>query len=89
MKACLLDATLILEHISKRRFKMKMHDLPKTGFVRQSQLIPHLIPVSSSTLWRMVKNGSFPKPIKLSARTSAWRVEDVREWIESVGKESQ
>ncbi len=51
------------------------------GFLRESQIIPALIPVSSTTLWRMVKAGSFPKPIKLSARVTAWRAREVRAWM--------
>ena len=55
--------------------------LPETGFIRQAQLIPHILPFSSATLWRMVKNGTFAKPVKLSERVTAWRCEDVRSWI--------
>lgn len=57
--------------------------LPETGFVRQSQLIPGIIPFSSATLWRKVNAGDFPKPLKLSDRITVWRAEDVRQWIES------
>lgn len=53
-------------------------ELLATGYIRQAQLIPAIIPVSSPTLWRMVKAGTFPAPVKLSARVTAWRVEDVR-----------
>ena len=56
-------------------------NLPANGFVRQSQLIPHIIPFSSSTLWRKVKAGEFPAPVKLSSRVTAWRAEDVRAWM--------
>ncbi len=58
-------------------------DLPTTGYVRQSQLIPAIVPFSSATLWRNVKAGTFPAPVKLSDRVTAWRVEDVRAWMES------
>lgn len=58
-------------------------DFPKTGFVRQAKLIPNVIPFSPATLWRKVKDGSFPAPVKLSERVTAWRVEDVREWMQS------
>jgi len=61
-------------------------DLPETGFVRQSQLIPHIIPFSSSTLWRKVKSGEFPAPVKLSSRVTAWRAEDVRAWMQKFGE---
>jgi predicted DNA-binding transcriptional regulator AlpA len=57
--------------------------LPTTGFVRQYQLIPMIVPFSSATLWRKVVRGEFPRPVKLSARITAWRVEDVRAWMAS------
>lgn len=61
--------------------------LPETGYVRLSQIvgspkadppIPAIIPISKSHLWNMVKDGRFPKPVKLSERCTAWRVEDIR-----------
>ena len=58
-------------------------ELPKTGYLRQSQLIPGILPFSSATLWRMVKSGDFPAPVKLSERVTAWRVEDLRSWMDS------
>lgn len=33
-----------------------------------------------------MKDGRFPKPTKLSARTTAWRVEDIRALIASHDK---
>ncbi|WP_413454054.1 helix-turn-helix transcriptional regulator [Erwinia persicina] len=39
------------------------------------------LPFSSATLWRRVASGTFPKPIKISARITAWRAEEVKEWI--------
>lgn len=56
---------------------------PSTGYFRQSQLIPGIIPISSATLWRMVKKGTFPAPIKLSQRVTAWRVADVAAWMQA------
>lgn len=56
-------------------------NLPDTGFLRQAQLIPDVVPISSATLWRKCKVGSFPKPVKLSKRVTAWRVGDVRAWL--------
>ena len=57
-------------------------DLPNTGFLRLPQVL-ELIPISKSSWWAGCKNGRYPKPIKLSARTTVWRVEDIRELIES------
>lgn len=59
------------------------YTLPETGFVRQKQLIPSIIPFSRTTLWRKVKESTFPAPVRISAGAVAWRVEEVRAWIES------
>ena len=64
--------------------------LPETGFLRLANIIgdakasppiPAIIPVSKSTWWSGVKTGRYPKPIKLGPRITAWRVEDIREFI--------
>lgn len=55
--------------------------LPEVGFIRQAQLIPAIVPFSNATLWRKVKDGTFPAPVKLSPRVTAWEVGKVREWI--------
>lgn len=58
--------------------------LPETGFLRQPQVLI-FVPISRSTLWRRVQAGTFPGPVKLSARVTAWRAEDVRRWIDQQG----
>ena len=63
-------------------------DLPASGFIRQAQLIPSLLPISSATLWRKVKSKDFPAPVKLSSRVTAWRVGDVRAWMAAQSKEA-
>ena len=62
--------------------------LPQTGFVRLPQIIAPNgpIPVSKSTWWAGIKDGRFPQPIKLGARITVWRVEDIRNLIESGGR---
>ena len=59
------------------------NSLPDTGFVRLDSILAPKgpIPVSKSTWWEGVKTGRFPKPIKLGPRTTAWRIEDIRELI--------
>jgi predicted DNA-binding transcriptional regulator AlpA len=66
--------------------KSTFDTLPDTGYLRQSQLIPDVVPISSATLWRKCKAGTFPKPRKLSERVTAWRVGDVRNWLEAQSK---
>jgi predicted DNA-binding transcriptional regulator AlpA len=56
-------------------------DLPDSGFIRLRFLTSTIIPFSTSTLWRKVRKGEFPSPLKLSANVTAWRIGDVREWL--------
>ena len=64
--------------------------LPDSAHIRQSDLIESSkspsapLPFSHSTLWRKVKDGSFPAPVKLSERVTAWQVGAVRSWLESI-----
>jgi len=55
--------------------------LPPTGYLRLRQVLA-LIPVSKTTWWDGVRTGRYPRPVKLSPRTTAWSVEDIRELIE-------
>jgi hypothetical protein len=68
-------------------------NLPTEGLLRLSQIIgnpnveppiPAIIPVSKSSWWEGVKKGRYPQPIKLGPRTTAWRVEDIRNLISGV-----
>lgn len=54
------------------------------GFLRLPEVLK-LFPVSKSTWWQGVKDGTYPQPVKLSPRTTAWRVEDIHNLISSVG----
>lgn len=58
---------------------------PKTGLVRLKEILGPKgpIPVSKSTWWDGVKSGRFPKPIKLSARVTCWKAEDIRALYEA------
>lgn len=50
-------------------------------FVRLSTMLKErIIPFSAPTLWRRVKDGSFPAPVKLSPGVSAWRLRDIEAW---------
>jgi predicted DNA-binding transcriptional regulator AlpA len=40
-----------------------------------------LLPASPATIWRKVKDGSFPKPVKLGDRITAWQVSEIEEWL--------
>lgn len=39
------------------------------------------IPVSRASWWAGVRNGRFPRPVKLGERTTAWRESDIAKLI--------
>ena len=54
--------------------------LPETVFVRLPQILS-LIPISRSAWWAGIREGKFPKGIKLGTKTTVWRAEDIRALI--------
>ena len=61
-------------------------ELPGSSFVRLHQLIAfRIIPFSAATTWRRVRDGTFPKPVRISPQVTAWRVGDIREWAKCPG----
>ena len=67
---------------------MSKNLLPETGFIRVPEIIK-LIPIGKSTWWAGVKAGRYPKPVKLGKRTTAWRVEEIRNLIANLDKEGK
>jgi len=39
-----------------------------------------LIPVVRSTIWKWVRRGRFPKPVKIATRQKAWYADEVAAW---------
>ena len=66
--------------------KLSIHDTP-AEFLRVKDLIKFLT-LSQSTIWRKVRAGEFPKPVKLSDAVTAWKTSDVIAWIKNVGNDS-
>jgi len=62
-------------------------EMQNTGFLRFPQ-VQQRFPVSKSVWYDGIKSGLYPKPVKLSARTSAWRVSDIDALVEKVGGEA-
>jgi len=64
-----------------------MNDIPETGFLRLSQVLS-VIPLGKTCWWEGVKSGRFPRPVKLSARCTAWRAEDIRQLISDLSHQA-
>ena len=45
--------------------------------------ISSLTKLSSSTIYRLVQAGEFPRPIKLAAHASGWLESDIEDWIQA------
>ena len=54
------------------------------GFLRLPEILK-LFPVSRSTWWQGIKDGKFPQGVKLTPRTTAWRVADIQKLLDEVG----
>ena len=63
-------------------------DIPSTGFLRLPQVL-ELFPISKSAWWKGCATGRYPKPVKIGPRTTVWRAEDIRAFIENAGKEGE
>ncbi len=48
-----------------------------------------LTKLGRTTIYRFINEGTFPSPIKLGERSSAWIAEEVEEWIQSRIDESR
>ena len=60
-----------------------LDELPDYSLVRQKDLQRlKVLPFSVPTLWRLVAAGAFPKPLKVAPQITAWRVSEVREWLD-------
>lgn len=69
-------------------FKANFESLPDDGYTRYQALAsgkkgPGVTGVSKSTLVRLIADGLFPQPVRLSKRVTAFRVGDVRAWLQS------
>ena len=44
--------------------------------------VKELTTLSVSSIYRLMKQGTFPKQIKLGERSSAWFLREINDWIE-------
>ena len=56
----------------------------KQKFTKNSHLSDKAVAIrfeiSRATVWRWVKENKFPKPIKLSAGSTRWKLSDIEAW---------
>jgi len=60
-------------------------DLPDAAMIQIRQLIElQILPYSSTTIWRLCRDGKFPGPTKISPGITAWRVGDIRNYLDTI-----
>ena len=63
-------------------------NIPSTGFLRLPQVLA-LVPISKSACWQGCRTRRYPKPVKLGPRTTVWRAEDIKAFIENAGRDQE
>ena len=52
----------------------------ETAIYRRDDVLKR-VNFSRETLRRKVRDGSFPRPFRLGAQASGWKVEEIEEWL--------
>lgn len=72
--------------------------LPAEGYVRLSDIVGDaksnpprrgVLPIGRSTFWAGIRQGKYPPPVKLGARTAVWDVSTVRRMLETISNVSE
>lgn len=45
--------------------------------------VRRIVPLSSTSIYRLIQAGDFPPPVQIGPRASAWRWSDLTAWIDS------
>lgn len=72
--------------VQKLQHNANLASLPAEGYVRLPQILA-VIPISKSAWWAGVRSGRYPRSVRLGTRTTAWKVESIRQLIDRLGKE--
>jgi predicted DNA-binding transcriptional regulator AlpA len=54
--------------------------------VYQSADIMTMFGISRATVWRWVKNGTLPKPVKFGTRLNVWKPEQIEDFVAKLGE---
>lgn len=57
--------------------------LDDESFVRLHQIVDVGVPLSTSHILRLVREGTFPAPYRIGRVATAWKVGEVRQWMRS------
>ena len=67
---------------------IKFDDLPDAAMIQIRNLVHYkVLPYSATTIWRKCRSNEFPKPTKISQGITAWRVGDIRKYLQDISTE--
>jgi prophage regulatory protein len=52
-----------------------------TDYILRRPAVQAAVGLSTSTIYAMMAEGAFPKPLRLSKRAVGWRESDIAEWL--------
>jgi len=65
-----------------------MSSANKARFVRKKGVLLEWFPASPATLYRRIREGKFPAPVRIGPGVSAWLVSELEAWAASQGRRS-
>lgn len=63
-------------------------DLPETGYLRLAQVL-RFIPIGRSSWYAGIKDGRYPRPIRIGPKTAVYRAEDIRQLLAELDKQAE
>ena len=50
--------------------------------------VENLVGLKVAAIYRMMRTGDFPKPVRIGSKAVRWRREDIEAWIDSLPRAS-
>jgi len=57
--------------------------------IRKIEEVEKIVKLGKASIYRMAKQGEFPKPIKIGKRSSGWIESEIQQWLEDRVKASR
>lgn len=58
--------------------------LPEPERLMKLREVKHIVSLATSSIYRMMDAGTFPRPVRLSPGCVRWRQSDLEKWLESL-----
>lgn len=56
--------------------------MSSTQLIRRPE-VEKMLSISCTTIYRLMSEGKFPKPVRIGDKAIAWRLSDIEAWIEA------